>query len=116
MDTLKCRQFTDVTYIRGATLERFLHDPEHSIRGWDWYWIYKPTVRMMAIQCDGCVKRHSIKNLDCSANHRERSPATNPNTLYSFRNLKRGKTLKNIRLSYRDVPHTRLRACLVKTF
>jgi hypothetical protein len=108
-------QFTDVTFIRGATLERFLHDEQESDKlpkGVEFFWVYDPTNYMLTNQCDACVKKHSFKNLDCSASSHSRSPATDPNRLYTFRDLE--KSVNLFRMSYTDYASTRIRGCVVR--
>lgn len=111
-ESIRYKEFTDVTFVRGGTLERFLHDPHVSKQmGAEWYWIYQPTPHMIDIQCDGCIKAHSEKNLDCSATHARKSPAADPNTLYPFRNLK-GRAKHRVRLEWIDYP-SKIQGCIL---
>jgi hypothetical protein len=119
IDGLKYTSFTDdVMFIRGGTLERFLHDPELSKKephGYEWFWVYEPTEPMLEIQCDDCTKRHNPKNLNCSATMGVLSDASNPNILYPFHNiLDRSGQKTNVRLNYVDYSRMRIRGCVVK--
>lgn len=77
----------DVEFIRGANLQRFLHDPARSKQlrpGFEWYWVYTPTDNMQALRCDDCAKRHNPRNLNCSATLGVESKAVDPGLLYPF--------------------------------
>lgn len=113
-EPLKYIDFTNVTFIRGGTLERFMHDDAHSHNGWEWYWVYQPTTHMTGIQCDGCIKRHNPKNLDCSATLGRDTSATDPNKFYTY--LQHNTTVDIDALGYVDFPNHAIKGCLVKTF
>lgn len=120
LDGLKYKAFTDdVMFIRGGTLERFLHDPELSKsekKGYQWFWVYEPAENMLLIQCDDCTKRHNPRNMNCSATMGERSNAKKFDTLYKFHDIDNpvGRVY-HPRLSYVDYGRrSRIRGCVVK--
>jgi len=82
----KYNHYGDVTFIRGGVLDRFSIDLDVSKRlrkGHYWFWVFEPTPHMFEIQCDHCKKRHSPKNIECSATLGLMSSFKNPNVLYS---------------------------------
>jgi hypothetical protein len=90
-DPISYRSFsTDVDFIRGGTLERFLHDPSVSKQlrtGYQWYWVYEPSEHMLQLQCDDCAKRHNPKNINCSATLHAQSKAVQKDVLYKFTDI-----------------------------
>lgn len=82
--------FKGATCVRGATLERFWHDPKRS-EGLEpnmhFFWVYTPTPDLVAIQCDGCVTQHKPSNTtQCTAFFPGRlSPMVDPSVLYWFK-------------------------------
>jgi hypothetical protein len=80
---LRTNEFTECDLVQGATLFRFWHKKRVSDRV-HMFWVFTPTARMGEIQCDGCVKRHSSKNLDCSATLGAESPMTDGRIMYRF--------------------------------
>lgn len=90
-DPISYRSFsTDVDFIRGGTLERFLHDPHVSKQlrtGYQWYWVYEPSDHMLQLHCDDCAKRHNPKNINCSATLQVPSKAVQKDVLYKFNEI-----------------------------
>lgn len=90
-DPISYRSFSsDVDFIRGGTLERFLHDPDVSKQlrtGYQWYWVYEPSELMMQLRCDDCAKRHNPKNFNCSATLNVPTRAAKQNILYKFNDI-----------------------------
>ena len=80
---LTYKDMDNATYIQGESLNRFiLIEKQSDYAGL--FMRYTPTDRMVAIQCDGCVKAHIPGNLNCSATMNKPSPMTNPLRLYDF--------------------------------
>ena len=109
---------TDVTFVRGGTLERFLHDPALSktLRpGSEWFWVYEPTEHMVDLHCDDCAKRHNPKNLNCSGSIGSRSAAQDMNKLYKFHEIGNKAEARVPRcLNYIDYGRkTAIRGCIV---
>lgn len=109
----------DVDFVRGGTLERFLHDPALSRQlraGYQWYWVYTPTEHMLDLQCDDCPKRHNPRNLNCSGSLHTRTAAVNPGRLYRFHAIaNRNEQRRAVSLDFVDYGRkTAIRGCIAR--
>lgn len=120
-DPISYRSFsTDVDFIRGGTLERFLHDPNVSKQlrmGYQWYWVYEPSDLMLQLQCDDCSKRHNPKNINCSATLNVPTRAAKQNILYKFNDIDNSRERRLIKSAqYFDYGRkTVIKGCIVSS-
>lgn len=120
-DPISYREFSsDVDFIRGGTLERFLHDPSidrHLQPGHQWFWVYEPSELMEELRCDDCAKRHNSKNINCSATLHVPSKAVNQNILYKFNDIDNVRNRRSI-MSMHFVDYGKksvIKGCMVRS-
>jgi hypothetical protein len=81
--TMKYSAFKDVTWVHGGTLDRYWIDKDLSTEFTEWYWVYTVPDSTSGIGCDGCVKVHNTKNMECGA-WTGTTTMTDTTKLYSF--------------------------------
>lgn len=89
-EKFRVQNFTDATYVQGATLRRFWDRPDlntsddPTVR---FCLVYTPTPRQVSLFCDRCVTLHRQLNPVCTMNIRGKiSKFEDPTLLYDFKN------------------------------
>jgi len=76
------KQFTECHWIKGFELQRMMlikDSPNVKV-----FWVLQPSLYMLENWCDGCVRRHSFINTNCSFTQHTQSPFE-VGKLYNFK-------------------------------
>jgi hypothetical protein len=107
--------FSDCTFVRGGTLERFWERPTdtHLVFGGRYFLVRRLPATQIRNQCDACVGQHEPTNLVCSQTLDRESPYTDESVLYNFYS-KAGPHYKYLVLDEQVVPGARVGAIIAR--
>jgi hypothetical protein len=80
----KLSAFSDCTFVRGNTLERFWERPDTVVPEGKYFLVRTLPESQIRQQCDACVGQHEPTNVTCSQTLDRESPYVDDTILYNF--------------------------------